>query len=242
MTVHSMRIAAPEIQLTCAEPDIYNRLLTLDGKHILELGCGKAEKTRAIATSGVGRRITALEVDEIAHRNNLMSNRLPNVEFMLAGAQDIPLADASVDVVMMFKSLHHVPMALMDKSMLEIARVLKPGGFAYISEPVYAGDFNEILSIFNNEKEVREAAFEAVCKAVDDGLFQLVEQVFFNTPRHFADFAEFESNIINVSHSCYSLDAGTHARVRRMFEKHAGDDGATFLTPVRVDLLRKVNG
>ena len=234
-----MRIAAPEIQLTCAEPDIYNRLLTLDGKHILELGCGKAEKTRAIATSGVGRRITALEVDEIAHRNNLMSNRLPNVEFMLAGAQDIPLADASVDVVMMFKSLHHVPMALMDKSMLEIARVLKPGGFAYISEPVYAGDFNEILSIFNNEKEVREAAFEAVCKAVDDGLFQLVEQVFFNTPRHFADFAEFESATINVTHSEYSVDADTLEKVRQMFEQHLGDDGATFLTPVRIDLLQK---
>jgi len=235
-----MRIAAPETTLTCAEPEIYNRLLTLDGKHILELGCGHAEKTRAIATSGAGRRVTALEVDGIAHRNNQLSNKLPNVEFMLAGAQDIPLEDASVDVVLMFKSLHHVPMALMGKSMHEIARVLKPGGFAYISEPVYAGDFNEILSIFNNEEEVREAAFGAVCKAVDEGLFRLVEQVFFNTPRHYSDFNEFENATINVTHSEYSVDAGMHEQVRRMFEKHLEEDGATFLTPVRVDLLQKV--
>jgi len=234
-----MRIAAPEITLTCAEPDIYNRLLTLDGRHILELGCGKAEKTRVIATSGAGRMVTALEVDKIAHRNNLATNNLANVEFMLAGAQDIPLADASVDVVMMFKSLHHVPMALMDQSMHEIARVLKPGGYAYISEPIYAGDFNEILSIFNDEKEVREAAFEAVRKAVDNGLLSLVEQVFFNTPRHYRDFKEFESATINVTHSEYRVDAGMHERVRRMFEKHLGCDGATFLTPVRVDLLQK---
>jgi ubiquinone/menaquinone biosynthesis C-methylase UbiE len=234
-----MRIAAPEATLTTAEPEIYNRLLALDGKHILELGCGKAEKTRVIATSGANRRVTALEVDEIAHRDNLQANDLSNVEFMLAGAEDIPLADASVDVVMMFKSLHHVPMALMDKSMREIARVLKPGGLAYISEPVYAGDFNEILSIFNDEKEVREAAFQAVCKAVDDGLFQLVEQVFFNTPRHYRDFTEFENATINVTHSEYSVDAEMHEQVRQMFEKHLGDDGVTFLTPVRVDLLQK---
>jgi len=236
-----MRIAAPESTLTCAEPDIYNRLLTLDGKHILELGCGKAEKTRAIATSGVGRRVTALEVDEIAHRDNLSSNTLANVEFMLAGAQDIPLENASVDVVMMFKSLHHVPVALMNQSMREIARVLRPGGYAYISEPIYAGDFNEILSIFNNEKEVREAAFEAVRKAVDKGLFRLVEQVFFNTPRHYRDFNEFESATINVTHSEYSVDAKMHEQVRQMFKKHLGEDGVTFLTPIRVDLLQKAN-
>jgi len=234
-----MRIAAPETTLTCTEPEIYNRLLTLDGKHILELGCGKAEKTRAIATSGAGRRVTALEVDEIAHRNNLQANKLPNVEFMLAGAQNIPLEDVSVDVVMMFKSLHHVPMASMDKAMREIARVLKPAGLAYISEPVYAGNFNEILSIFNDEKEVREAAFEAVRKAVDGGLFHLAEEIFFNSPRHFTDFAEFENNTINVTHSEYSVDARMHERVRKMFEKHLGDDGVTFLTPVRVDLLQK---
>jgi len=234
-----MRIAAPETTLTCAEPDIYNRLLALDGKHILELGCGKAEKTRAIATSGAGRRVTALEVDEIAHRGNVQANDLPNVEFMLAGAQDIPLEDASVDIVMMFKSLHHVPVALMGKAMREIARVLKPGGLAYISEPIYAGDFNKILSLFNNEKEVREAAFGTVRTAVDEGQFILVEEVFFNTPRHYRDFSEFENATINVTHSEYSVDALTHERVRQMFDKHHGENGATFLTPMRVDLLQK---
>jgi len=236
-----MRIAAPESSLTCAEPEIYNRLLALDGKHILELGCGKAEKTRVIATTGIGRRVTALEVDEIAHRGNLQANDLPNVEFMLAGAQNIPLEDASVDIVMMFKSLHHVPVALMERAMREISRVLKPGGYAYISEPVYAGDFNKILSLFNNEKEVREAAFGAVRTAVETGLFLLVDEVFFDTPRHYRDFTEFENATINVTHSEYSVDDRMHERVKQMFEKHLGDDGATFLTPMRVDLLQKAH-
>ena len=145
-----MKIAAEQIDVTCPESEIYNDLLALDGKHILELGCGGAEITRDIATSGADRKITALEVDGIAHAKNLQITDLPNVTFGLSGAQDIPLEDESVDVVLMFKSLHHVPLEAMEPSMREIRRVLKPGGLAYISEPVFAGDFNDILRLFHD--------------------------------------------------------------------------------------------
>ncbi len=234
-----MRIAAQAVEVTCLEDEVYSRLLSLDNKHILELGCGGAEKTRDIATSGVNRRITALEVDEIAHQKNLQIGDLPNVKFVLSGAQAIPLGDESVDIVMMFKSLHHVPIELMEISLREIRRVLKPGGLAYISEPVFSGDFNEILRLFHNEQEVREAAFQTTKKAVNEGMFQLLEETFFNTPGHYRDFAEFENTIINATHSQHHLDAGLYEQVRKSFEKHMGDDGAYFLTPVRVDLLQK---
>ena len=234
-----MKIAAEQIDVTCPESDIYNRLLSLDGKHILELGCGSADITRNIATSGVDRRITALEVDEIAHEKNLRITDLPNVTFGLSGAQDIPLQDESVDVVLMFKSLHHVPIELMEPSMHEIRRVLKPGGLLYISEPIFAGDFNEILRLFHDEQKVREAAFNTIKKAVDEGLFSLVEETFFYSPMKFENFAEFESNIINATHSNHSLDEKLYNLVKQRFEQHVGDDGAHFSMPVRVDLLQK---
>ncbi|MGB5290876.1 MAG: class I SAM-dependent methyltransferase [Lysobacterales bacterium] len=234
-----MKIATDPINLACLEAEVYNRLLALDKKHILELGCGLAQKTRDIATSGVNRRITALEVDEVAHQNNLLINDLPNVEFGLAGAQDIPLSDESVDIVLMFKSLHHIPVELMEVSLQEIRRVLKPGGFLYISEPIFSGDFNEILSLFHNEQEVREEAFNTIKRAVDGKMFTLVEEVFFNTPRRYRDFAEFENTIINVSHTDHELDQNLFDKVKQMFEHHLGDDGALFLTPIRVDLLQK---
>ena len=235
-----MRVEAQAVELNCPEAEVYNRLLSLDNKHILELGCGRAEKTRDIATSGVNRRITALEVDRIAHGKNLQIDDLPNVTFILSGAQDIPLANESVDIVLMFKSLHHVPMELMETSLREIRRVLKPAGLAYISEPVFSGDFNEILRLFHNEQKVREAAFQAVKKAVDDGLFQLVEETFFNTPGHYRNFSEFENSIIKATHSQHHLNARLYEQVRKSFEKNMGDDGAHFLKPVRVDLLRKL--
>ena len=234
-----MNIAAEQIDVNCPESEIYNRMLSLDGKRILELGCGNAEITRNIATSGMDRTITALEVDEIAHEKNLQITDLPNVTFGLSGAQDIPLEDESVDVVFMFKSLHHVPIELMESSMHEIRRVLKPGGLLYISEPIFAGEFNEILRLFHDEQKVREAAFNTEKKAVDEGLFSLVEETFFNSPMEFANFAEFENNTINATHSNHRLDEHLYNLVKQRFEQHIGDDGAHFLIPIRVDLLQK---
>jgi len=234
-----VKISTEKIDLVCPETEIYNRLLSLDHKHILELGCGNAQKTRDIATSGVNRKITALEVDEIAHDKNLKITDLSNVTFCLSGAQDIPLDDESVDLVMMFKSLHHIPTTLMEQALGEIRRVLKPGGLAYISEPVYAGEFNEILSLFNDEKEVRKTAFNSLRKAVDDGLFKLVEEVFFNTPRRYEDFAEFEDRIINATYSQSCLSEELYQQVKQQFQKHTSDNGAHFISPIRVDLLKK---
>ena len=234
-----MKIAAEQIDINCPESEIYNRLLALDGKHILELGCGSAEITRNIATSGSDRKITALEVDEIAYEKNLQITDLPNVTFGLSGAQEIPLADESVDVVFMFKSLHHVPLELMEPSIREIRRVLKPGGLLYVSEPVFAGDFNEILRLFHDEQKVREAAFNTVKKAVDEGLFSLLEETFFNSPMKFENFSEFENNTIKATHSDHKLDEQLYALVKQRFEQHIGDDGAHFLIPIRVDLLQK---
>jgi len=235
-----MKITADKIELDCPESGIYNRLLDLDGKHILELGCGNAEMTRDIAASGRDRRITALEVDEIAHEQNLQIRDLPNVAFELAGAQAIPLADESVDVVFMFKSLHHVPVDLMAQSMREIRRVLKPGALAYISEPVFAGEFNEILRLFHDEQKVREAAFDTLTQVVDSGQFELVEEVFFNAPVEFESFQDYENKVIGVSHTRHELDEGLYQKVRLRFEAYADSDGrARFLMPIRVDLLRR---
>ena len=234
-----MKIAAEQVDVNCPETEIFHRLLSLDNKHIMELGCGSAEITRDLATSGVNREITAFEVDEIAHEKNLQLTDLPNVTFGLAGAQDIPLEDESVDVVFMFKSLHHVPLELMDESLQEIRRVLKPGGMVYISEPVFAGDFNEILRLFHDEQKVREAAFNAVKKAVDEDLFNLVEETFFNSPMTFESFADFENKVLNVTHTDHTLDESIYKLVKQRFEQHLKDDGAHFLMPIRVDLLQR---
>ena len=233
-----MKLSEANITHCCPEPEIWNELLQLDGKRILELGCGKADLTRLIASEGEARSMVALEVDEIQHNLHKQITDLPNVQFLMAGAEDVPFPVDSFDVAFMFKSLHHVPLDLMNQAMTEIARVLKPGGFAYISEPIFAGEFNDILKMFHNEEQVRLAALEAIKRAVDSGLFELACETFFNSPIHFDDFADFENKILGVTHTDHQLSPELHEAVKAKFESHMTPTGANFLMPIRVDLLK----
>ena len=228
-------------ELQCAsDAELIGELLPLEGARLLELGCGTALTTRALAETTEVGEIIAMEVDRIQHEKNLQISDLPHVTFKYGGAEAIDLPDASVDAVIMLKSLHHVPMDLMDASLDEIARVLRPGGSAYISEPVYKGEFNEILRLFNDEKQVREAAFEAIRRAIDRGPLTLVREVHFVSTSRFEGFEDFERRIIGATHSQFDIDAALHARIKASFERHLDADGfAEFLNPLRVDLLRK---
>ena len=234
-----MKISDPTAALLCDEYDVIAAELPLEGAQALELGCGKAEKTRTIAESGQVASILALEVDAIQHARNQQIRDLPNVSFRQGAAEAIPAADNSFDIVMMFKSLHHVPTNKMDLALGEIRRVLRPGGRAWISEPVYAGEFNEILRLFHDEKEVRQAAFAAVQRAVGDGRFLLVGQRFFNAPGHFDSFTQFEERVIRVTHTDHHLAPELHDVVRRKFETYMTPAGVDFRNPLRIDILRK---
>lgn len=212
-------------------------LLPLQGANVLELGCGKADKTRLVAQAAAS--VLALEVDPIQLENNKASDTPDNVRFEYGAAEHIPAADASFDIVLMFKSLHHVPIESMNDALTEIRRVLKPEGLVYISEPVYAGDFNDILRLFHDEKAVREAAFAAEVKAVLMETLSLVKQTFFLQPMHFDDFSQYKNQVIGVTHTNHRLTAAVLDTVRSRFDQHMGSGGANFQMPIRVDLLKK---
>jgi ubiquinone/menaquinone biosynthesis C-methylase UbiE len=239
MKISQMRIDDPQSTLVSNEREIIDELLPIEGARVLELGCGNAEKTRLVAQKATS--VLALEVDEVQLAKNRMIDDLPNVSFGHGGAENIPAADSNFDIVLMFKSLHHVPYELLDKAFSEICRVLKTGGMAYISEPVYAGEFNEILRLFHDEKKVREAAFAAEVRAVSTHRLALVTQKFFLQPAHFDSFSQFETQVLKVSHTDHKLSPALYEEVRLKFNRHMSATGAEFLIPIRVDLLRKTD-
>lgn len=238
MKASEMHIANTEMGLVADEGDILHELLPLQGARVLELGCGKAEKTRIVAQQAA--TVLALEVDETQLAKNMQIADLANVSFKYGAAEKIAAADAEFDIVLMFKSLHHVPVGQMDKAFAEIHRVLKPGGLAYISEPVFAGDFNEVLRLFHDESAVREAAFAAEKRAVSSDLFSLLTQKFFLSAMHFESFKQFEDQVLKVTHTEHKLSPELLEQVRSRFSKHITPYGADFQVPIRVDLLRKL--
>ena len=234
-----MQLVHPNITRTCKEAEIYESLLRLDGAKVLELGCGKADHTRNIAQAHPSAQIIAAEVDRIQHAKNIASAPPANLSFADFGAESIPLKDASIDVVMMFRSLHHVPLDRMDNAFREIDRILRPRGHAYISEPVFSGAFNELVRIYNDEELVRKAAFAAVCRAVDKGLLQLVSETFFQTPLQYRNFAEFAKKHFEITHGVRNVTDEQSAAVERLFNTHLGPNGVKLTQQIRVDLLRK---
>ncbi len=234
-----MQLTAPGEYRNATEIKIMQENLPFDDANVLELGCGTAYWTRTIAEHFPLKSMIATEVDKVQHQKNLRINDLPKVEFRMGGAESINLPDASMDIVIMLKSLHHVPMQSMQQALREIHRILRPGGLAYISEPVYAGDFNQILRMFNDEKKVREAAFDALKNAVSRGGFSSYREIFFQSENHFSDFSEFERRILFPSHSDHGVDEPLHQQVKNAFMAHMTENGAHFVNPNRVDILQR---
>lgn len=221
------------------EVDLLQRLVPLERARLIDIGCGKAELSRKLLERGLVRSVMALEVDERQHVGNVSAAHPENLHFALAGAERIPFADESFDVAIMLKSLHHVPIDLLDQALAEIRRVLVPGGFLYVSEPVYAGDFNDIVRLFHDEGIVRAAAYDAIKRATASGIFELIEEVVFETGIHFGRYRDFVERIVKTAHANAPLPEAIDSEVRQRFEALMSPHGVTFVREMRVNVLRR---
>jgi len=233
-------LAESEFQPVSDELTQIKALLNTQDSTFLELGCGAAYQTRAIAENTNVQSIIGVEIDPIQHNKNLLITDLPKVTFKSYGAERIEEEDACFDAVIMLKSLHHVPRPELPNAFREIHRVLKRDALAYISEPVFAGEFNEVMRIFHDEQEVRLAAFNAIKQAIAENLFYAEAQVFFKNKIKLASFAQYEAAVLDVSHTEHNLSDKVLARVKEKFLSNETEDGFIFYQPNRINLLRKI--
>lgn len=221
------------------ELEVLSALVPLRDQRLIELGCGAAGLARRLLQRHPGCEITGLEVDARQHALNQAPPGTPGLRFIAAGAEAIPFPDACFDGALMLKSLHHVPLPLLDRALAQARRVLVPGGWLYVSEPVFAGPLNEIVRLFNDEGEVRAAAQAALDRALQTGGWEQAAERRFDMPVRFADFAEFERRMIDVSFAERRLDTAQREAVQARFATHQGADGARFVRPMHVRLLRR---
>jgi SAM-dependent methyltransferase len=109
---------------------VYQRLAQrCVGRDVLEAGCGEGYGADLLA--GVARKVVAVDYDETAVAH--VRTRYPRVEVTQANLAELPLHDASVDVVVNFQVIEH----LWDQGQFvrECGRVLRPGGLLMVSTP-----------------------------------------------------------------------------------------------------------
>jgi SAM-dependent methyltransferase len=105
------------------------------GKTVLDLGCGCG--MNAVCLAERGARVWALDISEslarIARQRFAAHNLLERACVLVASAHAIPLPPESIDVVFGNAVLHHLDL---NRAVVELDRVLRPGGRAVFREPV----------------------------------------------------------------------------------------------------------
>lgn len=114
------------------------------GKNVLEVGSGRGGGARLVSSVLQPVRYTGLDLAHNAIKLAKKIHSLPNLDFLQGSAEDIPMADASVDVVINVESSHaygNVP-----KFLSEVRRVLKPGGHLLMVDFRYTHQMDEFLA------------------------------------------------------------------------------------------------
>jgi ubiquinone/menaquinone biosynthesis C-methylase UbiE len=218
--------------------DVMAELVPLNGARVLDIGCGNGRITRLIA--GLGARVIGIDPGQ----SQLVKARevapLNGESYVMGTAENLPVANASADVVFFFNSLHHVPEAAMDTALDEARRALKSEGWLFIAEPLAEGPQFLMQQPLSDETEVRARAFEAIGRAKARGFIDAGESRYSADGKH-TSYESFRDGSISISPSRKRLfeerDAEMRARFQRFGEKRA--DGWHFASPIRVNVLRK---
>jgi SAM-dependent methyltransferase len=102
-------------------PQALDWLIPPHATAVLDLAAGTGAVTRLLI--GRAARVVAVEPDE--RMRAVLAARCPEAEVLEGRGEDIPLADASVDAVVIASAWHWLDP---ERAVPEIARVLRPGG------------------------------------------------------------------------------------------------------------------
>jgi ubiquinone/menaquinone biosynthesis C-methylase UbiE len=150
---------------------------------ILDLGSGQGKSLLELSKRFSPEKLIAVDVDpESQHRAaNAIAQCSTPIEWHNANAHQLPLADASVDMVFCHQTLHHI--VDQQSALAECYRVLKPGGVLLIAESTRAYIHSWIIRLlFRHPMHVQRSAEEFVAMVRDAGFEVKDDQIV--TPYH----------------------------------------------------------
>lgn len=219
------------------------RLVPPSGKDVVDVGCGGGALVRALIERGA--RVTGVEISESQMVEAIERDDGRGARYLVGRAERLPLEDASVDVVVFMRSLHHVPQADLGAALGEARRVIRPGGAVYVAEPLAEGAFFELTRMVDDETEVRAEAQAALARASEAGLDRGTT-VDYDAPLTIAGLPGLRARVVAADPARAgrfdALSAELTDGIERLGEPGDRPGEWRFLHPMRADVLRPGTG
>ena len=218
--------------------EVIDALLEVDGKFIVDAGCGDGALCAHLA--GRGARVLGIEPDPAQAEINNRAATVANVGFKQAGAAAVPVEANSVDGVVFKNSLHHMHAPDYEKVFKETARILKPGGFLYVLEPIANGSYQYVMEPFHNETGVRVAAYNALLSYADP-LFASMREIYYDIDATYDSFDSYAAHYESSTFNSYTGEV-RQPEVQRRFNECENSHGSyTLSQPMRVNYYTGIN-
>ena len=220
--------------------EVIEDLLELDGARVADIGCGDGALARLMTR--LGARVTGIEPSEHQLARARAAEPAGGEVYIRGVAEDLPLSDASLDAVLFFNSLHHVPIEHQARALQEAARALKPGGRLCAIEPLAEGPHFEANRLIEDETLVRDRAYMALQAAIAGADFESGREFTYLTEVRYEDFEAFRDGMIAVDERRRAMVAEREADLRAAFEANAErrDGKFTLDQPIRLNLMVRV--
>ena len=105
----------------------------IKGKKIIDIACGEGYGSEILARSAAS--VTGMDISVEAVEHAAAKYRRDNLSFRVGSISDIPEENSSLDAIVSFETIEHVPEELQWDFIREAKRVLKDEGFLVISTP-----------------------------------------------------------------------------------------------------------
>ena len=204
------------------------------GMTVVDIGSGEGALARSLAEAGA----EVSGFDPLGPAQPWTDAGAGRYRLVRGGAEALPMAGGSVDLVLFIYSLHHIPPVILPGILAEARRVLRDGGWLYVAEPLPEGPLQEISELYHDETAVRRQA-AGILAAHAPALFRGHERIAYRNRRTHDSFEDYATRMAaSMRFNDYTEEALRAPAVRERFDAVAARVGHDFDQPVQVDLLR----